>query len=1081
MTRALERILRRPRLVLAVLLAALAFGVVSYVNIPKEARPDIQVPVFYISIALPGISPEDAERLLVRPMETQLRGLEGLKELTGVASQNHAGIIVQFEPEVDADEAAQKVREKVDLAKPDLPDDAEEPEINEVNFSLFPSIMVVLSGNVPERTLYRHARKLQDAIEAIPTVLDANLSGQREELLEVVIDELKLDSYGITQEELIRVVRRHNRLVAAGALDAGGGRFTVKVPGLFQKVRDVRDLPVKSVDGRVVTLADVATIRPTFKDRTQYARFNGRPAISLGVVKRVGANILATNREVRRVVAETVRDWPKTIHVDFAFDESTRIGTVIGSLENSIMTAIMLVMVICVAALGVRSALLVGVAIPSSFMIAFAFAGLTGRTMNNMMLFGLVLTVGMLVDGAIVIVEYADRKMAEGLSAREAYIAAARRMFWPVTSSTATTLAAFLPMLFWPGVSGKFMSNLPVTVVIVLSASLLTAMVFLPVLGGIFGRRPADASDAVAHLGGAEHADPRKIPGLTGLYARMLARFIAHPVPVIVAAAAVLGGIFAIYAKYNHGVEFFVDTEPEKAFVYIRGRGNLPVEEKLRLVRAVEREVMRVEGLRTVVALAGSSGPSGLGSGASLDQPKDAIGRITVELRPLKERRPGREILDEIRARAATVPGVLTEVDKFEEGPPTGKDIRLQVRADSYELANAMAARVRAHMEREMTGLKDIEDERPLPGVEWVLHVDREEAGRYGADVVSLGALVRLVTNGVLIGTWRPDGSDDEVDIRVRLPESERTLEKLDSLRLITKAGLVPVRNFVRREMRPRVDTIVRKDGKFSVYVKANVEEGLRKDLKVKELSAWLAAQEWPAGVSFRFRGADEEKRKSGAFLRKALMASVFIMFLILVAQFDSFYHAFLTLSTLVMSVAGVLLGMLVMKQPFSVIMTGTGVIALAGIVVNNAIVLIDTYHLNIARGFAPREAALQTAAQRLRPVMLTTVTTIFGLLPMMFEFNVDWIHRFVGIGSEIPSWWVQLATALVFGLGFATLLTLVLTPVLLAAPSVWRDGWRKLRKRLSGKGKADGDGGSGKEPEGKSAPSPAPLPEAAQ
>jgi len=578
-------------------------------------------------------------------------------------------MIVEFEPEVDVDEAARQVREKVDLAKPELPEDAEEPQIHEVNFSLFPSILVALSGDVPERTLYRHAKRLADALEAIPEVLEARLSGEREELLEVVIDDLKLNSYGITQAELISAVQRHNRLVAAGFVDAGGGRFNIKVPGLFQNVEDVRSLPVKSHDGRVVTLADVAEIRRTFKDRSSYARFNGRPSISIEVVKRVGANIIATNENVRKVAREVTRDWPEAIHVDFAFDESTRIGTVLGSLENSIMTAIILVMVICVAALGVRSALLVGIAIPTSFMIAFAFAGLTGRTMNNMMLFGLVLTVGMLVDGAIVIVEYADRKMAEGMSPREAYIAAAKRMFWPVTTSTATTLAAFLPMLFWPGVPGKFMSNLPTTVVIVLSASLLTAMVFLPVLGGLFGRRPADAGDTVAHLRTGEHTDPKRLPGITGMYARLLARLIRRP----------------------------------------------------GLVRAVERQVAKVDGLKTIATLAGSSGPAGLGSGAGLDQPKDAIGRITVELKPLKERRPGREILDEIRRRTATVPGVLTEVRKFEEGPPTGKDIRLQVRADSYALANALAARVRKHMEHGMKGLKDIEDERPLPGLEWWL------------------------------------------------------------------------------------------------------------------------------------------------------------------------------------------------------------------------------------------------------------------------------------------------------------------------------------------------------------------------
>ncbi len=1041
MIAALERILARRRLVLAVLLAALAFGIVSYVTIPKEARPDIQVPVFYISIPLPGIAPEDAERLLVRPMEKELKGLEGLKELTAVASQGHAGIILEFDADVDPDLAARKVREKVDLAKAELPEDAEEPVIEEVNFSLFPSILVAVSGNVPERVLYRHARELADALEAIPEVLEARLSGEREELVEVVIDDLKLNSYGLAPAEIMAAIRGHNRLVAAGAVEAAGGRFQVKVPGLFRSLADVRAVPLRTHDGAVITLGDVAEIRRTFKDRKQYAFFNGRPSISIEVVKRVGANIIATNDKVRATAREVTRDWPEAIHVDFAFDESARIGTVLGSLENSIMTAIILVMIICVAALGLRSALLVGLAIPTSFMIAFAIAGLLGRTMNNMMLFGLVLTVGMLVDGAIVIVEYADRKMAEGLSPREAYVAAARRMFWPVTSSTATTLAAFLPMLFWPGVPGKFMSNLPITVVIVLSASLLTAMVFLPVVGGLFARRPKDTADVMARLGPGALNDIDHLPGLTGTYARTLRHLIARPGWVLVAAALLLGGIFATYARHNAGMEFFVDTEPEKAIVYIRARGNLSAEEKMRLVRKVEAEVAKVKGLKTIAVLSGSAGPSGLGSGTGLDQPKDAIGRITVELKPLKERRPGREILAEIAARAASVPGVITEVRKFEEGPPTGKDIRLQVRAQDHATAIAVAGQVRAHMER-MGGLKDIEDERPLPGMERVLVVDREETGRYGADVVALGALVRLVTNGVLVGTWRPDDAGDEVDIRVRLPGDERTLDRLSTLRIVTPLGLVPVTHFIREEVRPRVDAIIRKDGSYSVYVKANVQPGERPEIKIRELSHWLESQSWPAGVRFRFRGADEEQKKSAAFLKKALMASVFIMFLILVAQFDSYYHAFLTLSTLVMSVAGVLLGMLVTGQKFSVIMTGTGIIALAGIVVNNAIVLIDTYHLNRRRGLREAEAALISAVQRLRPVLLTTVTTIFGLLPMVFEFDVDWIHRTVGIGNEISSWWVQLATALVSGLAFATLLTLVLTPVLLAAPARWRKAW---------------------------------------
>ena len=609
---ALEKILRRPRVVLAFMVMMLVAGIYSYLTIPKEARPDIQVPVFYVSIPLQGVSPEDAERLLVKPMEEELRSLEGLKELTGVAAQGYASIIAEFEADVDTDEAGRDVREKVDLAKAKLPSDAEEPVVNEVNLSLFPTIIVGLSGDVPERTLYRHARELQDEIETIPSVLEAQLSGQREELLEVIIDELKLQAYNVSQGELLNAVTRNNRLVAAGEIDAGAGRFNVKVPGLFETAADVYSLPVKVSDGTVVKLSDVADIRRTFKDPTRFARYNGKPAITIQVVKRIGSNIIETNSTVRELVAAKTADWSDRIKVDFALDESTTIYEVLGSLQSSILTAIALVMVICVAALGTRSALLVGLAIPTSFMIGFLIVELLGKTINNMLMFGMVLTVGMLVDGAIVIVEYADRKMAEGMHRREAYIAAAKRMFWPVVSSTATTLAAFLPMLFWPGVPGKFMSNLPTTVVIVLSASLLTAMVFLPVLGSIFGKAEPDSDENIKHLAAGDGGDLRKLGGFTGAYVRFLATIIESSAEGVCSCRCPCWAASLCFtARHNNGVTFFVETEPQQALALrARARGNTSIDEKLRLVRQVEDAVLAVEGVETVATTVGAGSQS---------------------------------------------------------------------------------------------------------------------------------------------------------------------------------------------------------------------------------------------------------------------------------------------------------------------------------------------------------------------------------------------------------------------------------------------------------------------------------------
>ena len=1051
MIHTLENILRRPRVVMTMMVFLLIAGVWSYLTIAKEARPDIEVPVFYIAIPLQGVSPEDAERLLVKPMEEELRGLNGLKELTGIASQGFAAIIVEFNAETDTDEAGRKVRQKVDLAKAKLPADAEEPVVNEINLNLFPVIMVALSGDVPERTLYRHAKLLQDQLEAIPSVLEANLSGQREELLEVNIDELKLEAYHISQAELIAAVTRNNRLVAAGALDAGNGRFNVKVPGLFETARDVYSVPVKVNGDAVITLGDIADIRRTFKDRTSYSRINGRPALTISVVKRIGQNIISTNRQVREVVARVTKGWPERIHVNFALDESTRIYEVLGSLQNSIMTAIALVMVICVAALGTRSALLVGMAIPTSFMLGFLIVNLLGKTINNMVMFGMVLTVGMLVDAAIVITEYADRKMSEGVGRKQAYIMSAKRMFWPVFSSTATTLAAFLPMLFWPGVTGKFMSNLPVTVIIVLSASLITAMVFLPVIGGFIGK--ADKSNArnLKMLASSRSGDLSGLSGLTGAYVRLLSDLIRFPLLSILAAAGLIGATFIAFSGHKTPVTFFVKTEPSQALVYVRARGNLAIAEQLRLTRKVENILLDIDGIQTVATSIGSSAGGGtrIGSGAGLDKPKDVIGKITIELKPYGKRRAGDEILKEVKERTASMAGIIVEVKQREDGPPTGKDIRLQVRGQSQQTTNAAARRVRAFFEHKMTGLVDIEDETPLPGIEWTLKVNRKEAGRYGTDVASVGAMIQLVTNGILVGKYRPDDSTDEVDIRVRLPRAERSLERLSSLRISTPGGMVPLSNFVTRKVQPAVDSIFRKDGMVSVYVKANTAEGVDPDDKIATINKWLKTQAWPDDIKFVFRGADEDKKKSQAFLSRAMAASVFLMFIILVTQFNSFYHAFLTLLTLVMSISGVLIGIMVTGQAFSIIMTGTGIVALAGIVVNNAIVLIDTYHVMLAEGIAPRDAVLRTAAQRLRPVLLTTITTIFGLLPMIFQLNVGWFERTLAIGSLTSSWWVQLATAISFGLAFATILTLLLTPVLLVAPTVWKESLMKITGKL--------------------------------
>ncbi len=1122
MTSALQAIISRPKTVLTLMVFMIAAGIMSYIGVPKEANPDIDVPIYYVSISQQGISPSDGERLLVRPMETQLRGLDGLKELTAIASEGHAGIILEFNIETDKDEVLADIRDKVDQAKADLPADADEPTITETNFALQPTIIITLSGDVPERTLTNLARRLKDEIEAVSTVREASLAGNREELLEVVLDLMKLESYDITQDELLTALSQNNQLVAAGFIDDGNGRFNVKVPGLVENARDVYEIPIKQNGEGVVTLGEVAEIRRTFKDPSTFTRVNGQPAISIEVTKRIGTNIIENNNEVRAVVEAFTKDWPSSVKVNYLLDQSSFIFEVLGSLQSSIMTAIVLVMICVVGTLGIRSGLLVGLAIPGSFMLAFLILGGLGMTVNMMVMFGMVLTVGMLVDGAIVVTEYADRKISEGMTPADAYKRASKLMFWPVVSSTATTLAAFLPLLLWPGVPGEFMSYLPRMVIIVLTASLMTALVFLPVTGTAFAQVAAFVSkrssaitaifvggiaaafayfgpfaefDATIRSGGASltgfialfltyriarfiasrrtekpvqepdevalmlsskaHLDVKRVPGITGGYLRFL-RYAAGTlwgnVLVIFAILGATAASFMFFAANNKGVEFFVDEEPDVAIVMVSARGNMSASEIRDLVGEVEAEVLQVEGIENVVMSATAPGGGGGGLqvlGGVQDKPADVVGELQIELADYCCRRKAVDIFEDIRQRTAGMAGIKVEVRKIEGGPPTGKDVRVEVKSTDYDTMVETVARIRDFVDT-VELLADQEDGRPLPGIEWQLDVDREQAGRYNAGIVQVGSMVQLVTNGVLIGTYRPNDSEDEVDIRVRLPRDERTLDQFEILKLRTSNGQVPLSNFIERSALPKVSSITRRDGLYAMDVKANVAEGATVDGRpataddaVKEVQAWLDTQEWPDNVFLKFRGADEEQRESGEFLMKAAVAALFMMFIILLTQFNSFYQTILTLSTVILAISGVLVGMAVTGQRFSIIMTGTGIVALAGIVVNNAIVLIDTFNRLRDEGVTDtRQAALKTAAQRLRPIMLTTITTILGLVPMALQINMNFFTQTISVGGITSIWWVQLSTAIIFGLAFSTMLTLVMIPSMLALPANTRDSW---------------------------------------
>ncbi len=1047
MIRIVDWAVNNTRVVVALLVVAIIAGLFSFMAIPKEAQPDIPIPVIVVQVPYPGISPEDSERLLVKPMETYLRSIEGLKDITARAYQGFAVIILEFDVNFDKEKALEDVRAQVETARAELPTDSKQPIVQEFNTSLFPVITASLYGDVPERTMLKIARDMKDEIKQIPSVLDVNIGGERQEMLEIDIDPSKLESYGLTQAELFSAISNNNRLIAAGSIDTGHGSFEVKVPAVIDSPKDVLDLPIRSTGEATVTLGDVAQVHRTFYDATSYARLNGQPTIALEVTKRIGANVIDNNQKVRDLIAQAQKSWPPGVHVKYLSDRSTDIRDTLGSLSDSIILAIILVMIIIVAALGLRSGLLVGAAIPTSFLISFLALNAMGMTLNFMIMFAMLLAVGILVDGPIIIVEYADRKMTEGAPPRAAFAEAARRMFWPVVSATATMIGAFFPMLFWPDVTGKFMSYFPITLIIVLSASMFVALIFVPVLGGMLGKKPPPDPEHEAAIEASETGDWREIPGITGWYAHLSERITQHPGRVVLGAAGVVILIIGLFVFFNHGSEFFVDTDPTMANVLISARGNLSANEKRDIVMSVERIVESVDGLKYVYATSGEQQDT-LNSQGGV--PVDNIGEIQIEMKDYHERRRGSVILEEIRQKTANLAGVHVEVRVPEQGPPTGKDVMIDVSSDDYAALVQTTDMIRRHMDG-LKELRDLEDTRPLPGIEWDLDIDRDVANRFGANAQTIGTAVQLVTDGILVGEYRPDDTTQQVDIRVRYPASSRGIHALDDVRVSTPGGMVPISNFVKLRPAPQVNSIERVDGHRVYHVRANLKPGILPATEVAKLKAWMGTQTFPSSVHVAFKGADEEQNKTAIFLLVAAFMALFLIAMVLVAMFNSFYHATLILIAVVLAMIGALLGMLIMGQPFSYIMSGTGMLALAGIVVNHNIVLIDTFRRLRLSGMDPIEAVIRSSAQRLRPVFLTTVTAIGGLLPMMFAVEIDFWTRQVTIGGPDGMTWVPMSTAIVFGLAFSKMITLGLVPAMLALPYRIREARELRRARRNG------------------------------
>ena len=1044
----IDYIMAARRTVVFLMVIVISIGLLTYINIAKDAEPDIDIPFIYIGVAHQGISPEDAERLIVKPLENQLKTIEGLEDMMATAINGYGSVLLEFDIKFDKDKALGDVREKVDMVKSKLPSDAEEPVVLEFNMAEMPTLVISLSGDIPDRTLFYHAKRLQTKIEAIPGVLEAPITGDREDLMEILVSPSKLENYNISLMDLIKSITGNNRLVAAGSIDKGQGKFSIKVPAVYESAQDVYNLVIFSSGEGTVTLGDVAEIRKTYKDTESYARVNGKPAVALQVKKRIGENVLEINKIVREESKKYTNSLSENIKIDFTSDNSDYILEMLSSLQAAVINAIVSVMILVIAALGIRSALMVGISIPTSFLLAITILGATGGYINMMVMFGLLVSVGLLVDGSIVMVEYADRKMAEGLNRLDAYTQSYKRMLWPIVSSTATTLAAFLPLILWPGVSGEFMKWMPFMVSLVLISSLFSALIFIPVMGSLFGKTE---KTNITRLN--ENFDINKLTGYTQVYVKILKRLIKTPIVTILSSVIIVVILFNLYTNFNAGARYSVEGDTNQMTVHVIARGNLSPSQKLALALEVEDTVRSVKGIKTASSMIG---------GGSVDQMimsdaesrSDEIAMMMIELNPVHERRHADILREEILKKTSSIPGIFVEAYKIERKPESGKDIQLELTSLNNSELTKVTEKVSNKL-KTMNGVIEVDDTRSLPGIEWVIKVDRELAGKYGVDVSIIGAIVQLVTNGILVDKYRPDDSEDEVDIRVRFPKEYRQLEQFDQLRIPTPDGAVPLSNFVKRIPQQRVSSIDRENGSRILKIRANtsIDPATGKKIlpfdKNLEISNWIESQNFSNQVNIKFAGTNEDGEESAAFLGRAMLGALFLMFVILLTQFNSFYQAAITLSTVVLSTVGALTGLLITGQVFSVIMSGLGIVSLAGIIVNNSIVLIDTYNRLKDDEIDPIETIIHSAAQRLRPIVLTTATTMIGLTPVALQITIDWFGRSIEFGGLMSAWWVPFSTAVIWGLGFSSLLTLFLIPTLLALPIYLKNNKEHLEKRF--------------------------------
>ncbi len=1038
------------------LLAALIIGgLTAYRSLPRESFPDISVPMIMVYTQYPGAAPKEVETQITDVLERELKGVDDLEELTSQSLESTSVVTVEFGTDIDIDSALQKVRDKVDLAKAEFPSEVEDPILEEINFSDIPILQVNLAGDIGAVALKELAEDLQDMIETLPGVLRANIVGGREREVQVDVDAERLRLAGLSLDDVVQAVASENVSIPGGDLDVGDQTFAVRVPGEIEDPMEIRDFVIEAKAGKPIYVRDVATVTFGFKERDSYARINGKESVALTVQKRAGTNIIELADRVKAEVEAAQAEWPEGVEVSLLADQSKEIRRMVKDLENNILSGLVLVLLVLMFALGLRNATFVALSIPFSMFLTFLFIQASGITLNMVVLFSLVLAVGMLVDNAVVVVENIYRHMQGGLSSSAAAATGTHEVDTAILVSTLTTVGAFFPLLFWPGTMGEFMSFLPMTLSMALIASLAIAFTVNPTLCATWMRiaagelRTETEEPDEYDLGKKGRRWTERLgEALTSRYRRSLRWSLDHRFMTLGGTVSCFVLVVVLSGLYGHGVEFFPETEPPQIFVNVELPSGTRIERTDGVIREIESRLTGLPDVKTMAASVGAGSQSDFGGTSRGDASK---ARITLDLLDREERSQSSFLtMDQIRDLTADLPGVVVDVARPDEGPATGDPLSIEVTGEDFSVLGQIAERIRGIVDG-IPGLVSLDDDFDPASPEIVARIDRAQAAKLGLTTRDIASTVRTAINGTEASTFRRTG-DDEIDIMVRLGHGGETdLSELSRVTLVNEDGIqIPLSSVASFERATALTAIRHKDQDRVVTVSGKVTDTRLAQPVREEARARLEAVPdlLPEGYSIYFGGQSDDEKEAADFLSKAFLWAILIVMALMVGKFDSVAIPVIIITSVVMSMIGVLLGLLVTGLPFGIVMTGLGVISLAGVVVNNAIVLLDYAEQLRAQGLPRRTVVELTGERRLRPVLLTAVTTILGLIPLGTGFEFDFHSLRFASGGESSQWWQGMAVAVIFGLAFATFLTLILVPVLYDLLLEFKERWASRRGR---------------------------------